>query len=75
MERDGRCIRDVEARERPFGRDAAEPVAVLARELPQAFAFRAKHQGEGQRQWRGLERLGSFLGESDPEESGFAKLT
>ena len=75
MERDGRCVRDIEARERTLGRDAAEAVACLSRELAQAFALGAKHQGEGEGQCRGLERLGSFLGKSDPEESCLAKLS
>ena len=30
-----------------LGRDAAEAVACLSRELAQAFALGAKHQGEG----------------------------
>ena len=75
MERDGRGVRDVEARERPFGRDAAEPVAILSGKLAQAFAFSAKHEGERKRQRRGLERLGAFLGKPDPSETCFAKLT
>jgi hypothetical protein len=75
MERYGRCVRDIEARERRLGRDAAEPVACLSRELAQAFAFRPEHQGEGEGQRRGLERLGSFLGKSDPQETSLAKLT
>ena len=47
----------------------------LSRELAQAFAFGAKHKRERKGQRRGLERLGSFLGEPDPQETGFAKLT
>ena len=74
MERDGRCVRDIEARERALGRDAAEAVACLSSELAQAFALGPKHQGEGEGQCRGLERLGSFLGKSDPQESCLAKL-
>jgi len=72
MERDGRCVRDIEARERPLGRDAAEAVACLPRELAQAFALGAEHQGEGERQRSGLERLGSFLGKPNPQETGLA---
>ena len=75
MERDGRRVRDIEAREQPLGRDAAEAVACLSRELAQAFALGAKHQGEGEGQRRGLKRLGSFLGKPDPQETGLAELT
>ena len=44
-------------------------------ELTQAFALRTENKREREGQRRGLERLGSFLGESDPQEPGFAKLT
>ena len=38
-------------------------------ELTQAFAFRAEHKREREGQRRGLERLGTFLGEADPQEA------
>ena len=73
MEGDGRCVRDIEAREWPLGRDAAEPVACLPRELAQAFALGPKHQGEGEGQCRGLERLvpGADLSRSCPFGRGW----
>ncbi len=50
MQRDRRRVRDVEAGESALRGDAAETVAMLARELTQAFAFGAEHQRERPRQ-------------------------
>ena len=47
---------------------------MLSGQLAQAFAFGAKHESEGESEGRGLERLGTFFGEPDPQESSFAKL-
>ena len=46
MQRDGGGVRDVEARQRALRRDAADQVAMLPRELAQAFALGAEHERE-----------------------------
>lgn len=52
MQRDRRGIGDVEARQSALGRDAADEIAMFAREPAQALAFGAEHQRERARQRR-----------------------
>ena len=50
VQRNGGCIRDIETRKRASRRDAGEEIAMLARQVTEALALGAEHEGERLRQ-------------------------
>ena len=72
MQRNGCGVRYIKTGKWTRGRNVAEPVASVSCQLAQALALGAEYEGKRKSEFRGLERLGTFFGEPDPQKSGFA---
>src|SRR5262245_23837742 len=75
MQRDCGRVRDVEAREPARGRDAADEIAMLAGEMPQALAFGAEHERKRAREVRVLKRHARLFGKAHAEKAAVAELS